>query len=49
MQNFAEHAPIHWWIFPLAFVVVSLVVIATVIIQSWRVATLNPVESLKAE
>ena len=49
LQNFAEHAPIHWWIFPLAFVVVSLVVIATVIIQSWRVATLNPVESLKAE
>ena len=49
LQNFAEHTPIHWWLFPLAFLIVSIVVLLTVIIQSWRVATMNPVESIKTE
>ena len=49
LQSFAEHTPIHWWLFPLSFVLVSAVVVITVIIQSWRVATANPVESIKTE
>ncbi|MCQ2214017.1 MAG: FtsX-like permease family protein [Bacteroidaceae bacterium] len=49
LQNFAEHTPIYWWLFPLAFIIVSTVVLATVIVQSWRVATMNPVESIKTE
>ena len=49
LQSFAEHTPIHWWLFPMAFVLVSAVVITTVVIQSWRVATANPVESIKTE
>lgn len=49
LQHFAERTPIHWWIFPLSFLVVSAVVILTVIIQSWRVATMNPVNNLKTE
>ena len=49
LQNFAEHTPIHWWLFPLAFLIVSMVVLLTVIVQSWRVATINPVESIKTE
>ena len=49
LQSFAEHTPIHWWLFPISFVLVSAVVIATVIVQSWRVATANPVESIKTE
>ncbi len=49
LQSFAEHTPIHWWLFPLSFVGVSAVVIATVMAQSWRVATQNPVESIKTE
>lgn len=49
LQNFAVHTSIHWWIFPLAFIIVSIVVLLTVIIQSWRVATMNPVESIKTE
>ena len=49
LQSFAEHTPIHWWLFPMSFVLVSAVVITTVIIQSWRVATANPVESIKTE
>lgn len=42
LTGFAEHAPIHWWLFPLALVVVGLVVLGTVVVQSWRVATMNP-------
>ena len=49
LQSFAEHTSIHWWLFPLSFVLVSAVVVITVIIQSWRVATANPVESIKTE
>ena len=49
LQSFAEHTPIHWWLFPISFVLVSVVVIATVVVQSWRVATANPVESIKTE
>ena len=49
LQSFAEHTPIYWWLFPLAFVAVAAVVIVTVVAQSWRVATSNPVESIKTE
>ena len=49
LQSFCEHTPIHFWIFPVAFVAVSAVVILTVVVQSWRVATENPVESIKTE
>ena len=49
LQSFAEHTPIHLWLFPISFVLVSAVVIATVMVQSWRVATANPVESIKTE
>lgn len=49
LQSFAEHTSLHWWLFPLSFVGVSAVVIATVVAQSWRVATQNPVESIKTE
>lgn len=49
LQNFAEHTPIYLWIFPLAFVIVSAIVLATVVVQSWRVATMNPNQSIKTE
>ena len=49
LQNFAEHTPIYWWLFPMAFVIVSTVVLLTVIVQCWRVATMNPTESIKTE
>lgn len=47
--SFVVAAPVGWWLFPLSFVGVSAVVIATVVAQSWRVATQNPVESIKTE
>ena len=49
LQSFAEHTPIHWWLFPISFIAVSAVVVLTVVVQSWRVATANPVESIKTE
>ena len=49
LQQFAAHAPIHLWIFPLAFGIVGTVVLLTVIVQCWRVATTNPVESIRTE
>ena len=49
LQSFAEHTPIYWWLFPLAFVAVAAVVLLTVVAQSWRVATSNPVDSIKTE
>ncbi len=49
LLSFAEHTPVYWWLFPLAFFAVVAIVILTVIAQCWRVATSNPVESLKSE
>ena len=49
LQSFAEHTPIYWLLLPIAFIIVSAVVILTVVVQSWRVATANPVESIKTE
>ena len=49
LQNFAEHTPVHWWLFPAAFLIVSAIVLLTVVLQSWRVATMNPFLSIKAE
>ena len=49
LQNFAEHTPIYWWLFPAAFVLMTAIVLVTVVVQSWRVATRNPMESIKTE
>ena len=49
LQSFAERTPIYWWLFPLALLVVSIITLATVIIQSWRAANENPVNSIKTE
>ena len=49
LENFAYKAPLHWWVFPLAGIIVLIIVVLTVSGQSWRAATTNPVESLKSE
>jgi len=49
LQNFADRTQIYWWIFPLSFLLVSFVVLLTVIIQTWSVATMNPIESIRTE
>lgn len=49
LQSFAERTPIYWWLFPLALAAVAVVTLATVVIQSWRTANENPVNSIKNE
>lgn len=49
LKGFAYHTGISWWIFILAFLVISFITFATVTWQSWRSATSNPVDSLKNE
>lgn len=49
LAGFAYKVPVYWWVFLMAFVVVSLITVATVSFQSWRTANENPVNSIKAE
>ena len=49
LQSFADHTSVQWWIFPVAFVLVSAVVMLTVVGQSWHAATMNPAESVRTE
>ena len=49
LQSFADHTPIHWWIFPLALLAVALTVLAIAAARAWAVATANPIESIRTE
>ena len=49
LENFAYKIPIYWWVFVVAFLVVTLITTTTVTFQSWRVANANPADSIKAE
>ena len=49
LKIFADSAPIPWWIYPLALVLGGGITLGTVILQSWRTARENPVNSIKTE
>jgi len=49
LQNFAYKTPMYWWVYLLAFVAIGIITAATVNFQSWRVATDDPVKSIKSE
>ena len=49
LQNFAYKTPMYWWVYLLAFVVVSAITIFTVTFQNWRVANDDPVNAIKTE
>lgn len=49
LQNFAYKIPIYWWVFPLAFLLIGLITVATVTYQNWHAANENPVNSIKNE
>lgn len=48
-STFAYSSPIYWWVFALALAAVGAIIVAVVTLSSYRAATENPVESLKAE
>lgn len=47
IEGFAYRTPMHWWVFPLAFIAISAITILTVTWQSWKAANENPVENLQ--
>lgn len=49
LSNFAYQTTISWWIFPLAGGIILLITLLTVVAQTWRAASRNPVESLRYE
>ncbi|MDR2914783.1 MAG: FtsX-like permease family protein [Tannerella sp.] len=49
LENFAYRTPVYWWVFILSFLMITTITIATVTFQSWRIASANPVDSIKTE
>lgn len=49
LQNFSYKTPVYVWVFAAALALVLIITLATVVFQSWRAATANPVESVKNE
>lgn len=49
LENFAYKTSIYGWVFVAALVIVMAITLATVLFQSWKAATANPVESIKNE
>jgi putative ABC transport system permease protein len=49
LDSFAYKTPLSWWIFGLSGIIALGIAILTVSLQTWRVATKNPVEALRYE
>jgi putative ABC transport system permease protein len=49
LNGFSYHTTINWWVFAVAFVVATSVVLLTVLYHSWRASRINPVEALRYE
>jgi len=47
LERFAYRTSLDWWIFALAGLSVVLVSVVSVSLQSWRAASINPVEAIK--
>jgi putative ABC transport system permease protein len=49
LQSFAYKTKLSWWIFCLAGIIALVIALITVSWQSWKAATMNPVEALRYE
>lgn len=49
LSNFAYQTSISWWLFPMAGLIILLITLLTIVVQTWRTASRNPVESLRYE
>jgi putative ABC transport system permease protein len=49
LNNFAYKVDINWWIFGLAFIIASFVVLLTVFFHSYKASRINPVKALRYE
>ena len=48
-STFAYHAPLHWWVFVLAFLAVLFITVFTVTLCCYKAAATNPAESITNE
>lgn len=49
LESFVYRTPVQWWLFALAFILISVITIVTVSFQNWKAATANPVDSVRNE
>lgn len=49
LSIFAYRTPIYWWVFVVVLLIVIFVTLLTVLVQSYRTATDNPINSIKTE
>ena len=49
LANFAYRTELSWWLFLIAGILAILIALITVSWQSWRAASMNPIESLRYE
>jgi putative ABC transport system permease protein len=49
LENFAFHVKLSWWVFVAASAIETIIAFVTVIFQTWRAASRNPVEALRYE
>ncbi|MDR2920859.1 MAG: ABC transporter permease [Tannerella sp.] len=49
LKGFAYQTPLYWWVYVLAFLIVSFITILTVTYQSWQTAVKNPTDSIRTE
>jgi len=49
LEGYAYRIDVQWWVFLVAIISALIITMITVGYQSWRAATMNPVESLRSE
>jgi putative ABC transport system permease protein len=49
LENFAYRIDLKWWIFIMAILIVILTALMTISMQSWKVASHNPIDALRYE
>ena len=49
LKTFAHRIPIYWWVFVLALIAVMFVTLCVVVVQTWKAATADPIDSIKTE
>jgi len=49
LTGFFYRIPIYWWVFAMAFIIVTVITLITVSFQNWQAANENPVDSIKTE
>jgi putative ABC transport system permease protein len=49
LESFAYKTPIYWWVFILGGLIVFVISLITVSWESYKAASVNPIEAIKAD